>query len=49
MVLGEIEVKRPSRTIRERNENIADTAKATAKVRRGFFKILVLMRISNLF
>ena len=42
MVLGDIEVKRPSRAVRERNENIADTAKAAAKIRRGFCNIFAL-------
>ena len=36
MVLGDIEVKRPSRVIKESNENIADNAKATAKANRDF-------------
>jgi hypothetical protein len=35
-VPGDIEVKRPSRTIRESNENIADNAKATAKANSDF-------------
>ena len=42
MVLGDIEVKSPRRNIRESNENMADTAKAAAKVRRGFCNILAL-------
>jgi hypothetical protein len=42
MVLGDIEVKRPSRTIRKSNENIADNAKATAKANRDFCNIPAL-------